>query len=153
MTTVKLCPGVIALLLADAMEHGYPGSPRGSSIARILDMVFCPQPRAICPQSRATPATVARGAVMLPGARRMGGLSMTQISAAHDRLQRAGDLAAVLDAAYAAFEGMVAVLHALQDSGSGLFAAAVMTAGGRRAAVCPVAARAPASGSRSSGAT
>ena len=34
---------------------------------------------------------------------------MTQISAAHDRLQRAGDLAAVLDAAYAAFEGMVAV--------------------------------------------
>jgi len=31
MTTVKLCPGVIALLLADAMEHGYPGSPQGSS--------------------------------------------------------------------------------------------------------------------------
>jgi len=78
---------------------------------------------------------------------------MTQISAAHDRLQRAGDLAAVLDAAYAAFEGMVAVLHGLQDSGSGLFAAAVMAAGGRRAAVCPVAARAPVSGSRSSGAT
>ncbi len=82
---------------------------------------------------------------------------MTQISAAHDRLQRAGDLAAVLDAAYAAFEGMVAVPHALHDSGSGRFAAAVMAAAsaadGRRAAVCPVAARAPASGSRSSGAT
>ena len=47
MTTVEPCPGVMALLLADAMEHGYPGSPRGSSIARILDMVFYPQPRAI----------------------------------------------------------------------------------------------------------
>ena len=62
---------------------------------------------------------------------------MTPISAAHDRLQRAGDLAAVLDAAYAAFERMVAVLHALQDSDSGLFAAAVMAAasaaGGRDA--------------------
>ena len=82
---------------------------------------------------------------------------MTPISAAHDRLQRAGDLAAVLDAAYAAFEGLVAVLHAVQDSCSGLFAAAVMAvasaAGGRRAAACPVAARAPASGSHFSEAT
>ena len=78
---------------------------------------------------------------------------MAQVSAVHGRVRRAGDLAAVLDAACAAFGGMVAVLHGLQDPGGGVFAAAVMAAGGRRAAVCPVGARAPVSGSRSSGAT
>jgi hypothetical protein len=40
---------------------------------------------------------------------------MIQIRAAHDRLHQAGDLAAVLDAAYAASEGMLTALHALQD--------------------------------------
>ena len=83
---------------------------------------------------------------------------MTPISAAHDRLQRASDLAAVLDAAYAAFEGMVAVLHAVQDSGSGLFAAAVMAgasaAGGRDALLFAQSLpEHPLSGSRSSEAT
>ncbi len=44
------------------------------------------------------------------------------------RLQEADGLAVVLDAAYAAFEGMVSVIHPAQDPSSGLFAAFVMAA-------------------------
>ena len=47
---------------------------------------------------------------------------------AQQRLQEADGLAAVLDAAYAAFEGMVSVIHPVQDPASGLFAAFVMAA-------------------------
>jgi hypothetical protein len=53
---------------------------------------------------------------------------MTQIDAAQQRLQQASDLAAVLDAAYQAFEAMVSVIHRVQDPASGLFAAFVMAA-------------------------
>ena len=53
---------------------------------------------------------------------------MTRISAAQHRLQHASDLAAVLDAAYEAFEGMLSVIHPVQDPASGLFAAFVMAA-------------------------
>ena len=53
---------------------------------------------------------------------------MTRIDAAQQRLQQASDLAAVLDAAYEAFEGMVSVIHPVQDPASGLFAAFVMAA-------------------------
>ena len=44
------------------------------------------------------------------------------------RLQEADGLAAVLDAAYAAFEGMVSAIHPVQDPASGLFAALVLAA-------------------------
>ena len=44
------------------------------------------------------------------------------------RLQEANGLAAVLDAAYTAFEAMVSVIHPVQDPASGLFAALVMAA-------------------------
>jgi len=47
---------------------------------------------------------------------------------AYQRLQEADGLAAVLDAAYAAFEGMVSVIHPVQDPASGLFTAFVMAA-------------------------
>ncbi len=47
---------------------------------------------------------------------------------AQQRLQEADGLAVVLDAAYAAFEGMVSVIHPVQDPSSGLFAAFVMAA-------------------------
>ena len=47
---------------------------------------------------------------------------------AQQRLQEADSLAAVLDAAYVAFEGMVSVIHPVQDPASGLFAAFVMAA-------------------------
>ena len=47
---------------------------------------------------------------------------------AQQRLQEADGLAAVLDAAYAAFEGMVSAIHPVQDPASGLFAAFVMAA-------------------------
>lgn len=47
---------------------------------------------------------------------------------AQQRLQEADGLDAVLDAAYAAFEGMVSVIHPVQDPASGLFAAFVMAA-------------------------
>jgi hypothetical protein len=50
------------------------------------------------------------------------------IDIAQQRLQEADGLAAVLDAAYAAFEGMVSVIHPVQDPASGLFAAFVMAA-------------------------
>ena len=53
---------------------------------------------------------------------------MTRINAVQHRLQQASDLAAVLDAAYEAFEGMVSVIHPVQDPASGLFAALVMAA-------------------------
>ena len=47
---------------------------------------------------------------------------------AQQRLQEADGLDAVLDAAYAAFEGMLSVIHPVQDPASGLFAAFVMAA-------------------------
>jgi hypothetical protein len=53
---------------------------------------------------------------------------MTMMDAAQQRLQEADGLAVVLDAAYAAFEGMVSVIHPVQDPSSGLFAAFVMAA-------------------------
>jgi hypothetical protein len=53
---------------------------------------------------------------------------MTRINAAQQRLEQAGDLAAVLDAAYGAFEAMVSVIHLVQDPASGLFAAFMMAA-------------------------
>ena len=53
---------------------------------------------------------------------------MTGIEAAQHRVQQAGDLAAVLDAAYEAFEAMLSVIHPVQDPASDLFAAFVMAA-------------------------
>ena len=50
------------------------------------------------------------------------------IDTAQQRLQEADGLDVVLDAAYAAFEGMVSVIHPAQDPASGLFAAFVMAA-------------------------
>ena len=47
---------------------------------------------------------------------------------AQQRLREADGLDAVLDAAYAAFEGMVSVIHPVQDPASGLFAAFMMAA-------------------------
>ena len=47
---------------------------------------------------------------------------------AQRRLQEADGPAAVLDAAYAAFEEMVSVIHPVQDPASGRFAALVMAA-------------------------
>ena len=47
---------------------------------------------------------------------------------ARQRLQEADGLAAVLDAAYEAFEGMLSVIHPVQDPASSLFAAFVMAA-------------------------
>ena len=43
-------------------------------------------------------------------------------------LREADGLAAVLDAAYSAFEGMLSVIYPVQDPASGLFAAFVMAA-------------------------
>jgi hypothetical protein len=53
---------------------------------------------------------------------------MTVMETAQQRLRGADGLVAVLDAAYAAFEGMVSVIHPVQDPASGLFAAFVMAA-------------------------
>jgi hypothetical protein len=53
---------------------------------------------------------------------------MTRIDAAQHRVQQATDLPAVLDAAYAAFEGMLSVLQPAQDPASNLFTAFVMAA-------------------------
>ena len=50
------------------------------------------------------------------------------IDITQQRLQEADGLAAVLDAAYAAFEEMVSVIHPVQDPASGLFAGLVMNA-------------------------
>jgi hypothetical protein len=47
---------------------------------------------------------------------------------AQQRVQEADGLAAVLDAAYVAFEGMLSVIYPVQDPASGLFAAFVMAA-------------------------
>jgi hypothetical protein len=47
---------------------------------------------------------------------------------AQQHLQEADGLAAVLDASYAAFAGMVAIIHPVQDPASGLFTALVMAA-------------------------
>ena len=51
---------------------------------------------------------------------------MTRMALAQEHLEQAGDLAAVLDAAYEAFEAMLAVINDSQDPASGLFAAFVM---------------------------
>jgi hypothetical protein len=53
---------------------------------------------------------------------------MTRITAARHHVQQASDLAAVIDAAYDAFEQMLAVIHPVQDPASDLFAALVMAA-------------------------
>jgi len=53
---------------------------------------------------------------------------MTMMDTARQRLQEADGLAAVLDAAYEAFEGMLSVIHPVQDPASSLFAAFVMAA-------------------------
>ena len=53
---------------------------------------------------------------------------MTCISNARARLQQASDLVTVLDAAYAAFEGMLSVIGPCEDPASGWFAAFVMAA-------------------------
>jgi len=53
---------------------------------------------------------------------------MTRIDAAQRRVQQVSDLAAVLDAAYEAFEAMLSVLHPAQDPASDLFTALVMAA-------------------------
>jgi hypothetical protein len=53
---------------------------------------------------------------------------MTCISSARDRLEQAGDLAEVLEAAYEAFEGMLSVIGPCEDPASGWFAAFVMAA-------------------------
>ena len=53
---------------------------------------------------------------------------MTPITAAQHHVQQASDLAAVLDAAYEAFEAMLSAIHRVQDPASGLFAAFVMAA-------------------------
>ena len=50
------------------------------------------------------------------------------MDAAQQRLQEADGLAAVMDAAYAAFEGIASVIHPVQDPASGLFATVVMAA-------------------------
>jgi hypothetical protein len=53
---------------------------------------------------------------------------MTRIDAAQDRIQQARDLAAVLDAAYEAFEAMLSVIHPVQDPASDLFTVLVIAA-------------------------
>jgi hypothetical protein len=53
---------------------------------------------------------------------------MTFFISARERLERASDLAAVLDAAYLAFEGMRLGFRACEDPATGLFAAFVMAA-------------------------
>ena len=47
---------------------------------------------------------------------------------AQQRLREADGLATVLDAAYAAFEGMVSIIHPVQDPASSLFTALVLAA-------------------------
>src|ERR1022692_1967030 len=69
-----------------------------------------------------------------PGPRRT---EMTWIIGAGDRLREASGLAAVLDAAYDAFEAMLPVIRACQDHAGSLFAAfgksAASAADGRNA--------------------
>jgi hypothetical protein len=53
---------------------------------------------------------------------------MTMMNTTQQHLQEADGLAAVLDAAYGAFERMLSVIYPVQDPASGLFAAFVMAA-------------------------
>jgi hypothetical protein len=53
---------------------------------------------------------------------------MTRICTAHQRLWQASGVAAVLAAAYEAFEQMLAVIHPVQDPASGLFVVFAMAA-------------------------
>jgi hypothetical protein len=53
---------------------------------------------------------------------------VTRIRQLHERLQRADGLAAVLDAAHDAFEGMLSVIRADEDPADGLFIPLVMAA-------------------------
>lgn len=54
---------------------------------------------------------------------------MSRIHDTGERLQRAGDLPAMLDAAYDAFEDMLSVIRAHEDPDDGMFTALVMAAG------------------------
>src|ERR1035441_1469728 len=56
------------------------------------------------------------------------GADMTFLISARDRLERAAGLAAVLDAAYDAFESMRLAFRVHEDPASGLFGAFVMAA-------------------------
>jgi hypothetical protein len=53
---------------------------------------------------------------------------MIMMDMVQQRMEEADGLAAVLDAAYVAFEGMLSVIHPAQDPASDLFAALVMAA-------------------------
>jgi hypothetical protein len=53
---------------------------------------------------------------------------MDRIAAVRARLEQANDLPGILDAAYAAFEGMLPVIHGQEDRAGGGFAAFVMSA-------------------------
>ncbi len=53
---------------------------------------------------------------------------MSSLSFVHDRLRQASDLAAILDAAYDAFESMLSVLRAHEDPDDPTFGALVMAA-------------------------
>src|ERR1700678_2185757 len=53
---------------------------------------------------------------------------MTRIDDAQHRMQQASELAAVLDAAYEAFDGMLSVIHLVQDPASDLFTVLVIAA-------------------------
>src|SRR5215813_3839609 len=53
---------------------------------------------------------------------------MTRIATAHDRVEQADDLAAMLNAAHSAFEDMLSVIRALEDPGHGMFIPLVMAA-------------------------
>src|ERR1035441_4530227 len=68
------------------------------------------------------------------------GADMTFLISARDRLERAAGLAAVLDAAYDAFESMRLAFRVHEDPASGLFGAFVMAAAsaadGRDAVAC-----------------
>ena len=53
---------------------------------------------------------------------------MDRIAEARARLEQAGDLPGILDAAYEAFEAMLPVIHGQEDRAGGGFAAFVMSA-------------------------
>jgi hypothetical protein len=80
------------------------------------------------PQICSAPPADARGAAMLAGEPPDKRAEMTRITAAQHLVQQASDLAAVLDAAYEAFEAMLSAIDPAQDPASGLFAAFVMAA-------------------------
>src|ERR1035438_4788046 len=77
---------------------------------------------------RSAPPADARGPAILPSEPADRRTEMTRIDAAQHRVQQASDLAAVLDAAYEAFEAMLSVLHPVQDPASDLFTPLVMAA-------------------------